>query len=96
MSDVHASISRSKLEESRNKWIEVAKENSWYEPGPFGIITWVYPDGTVYDSLYQSPEHRGHDTIVVFEDIGDDEATMLAVIELHDDKIVLHAQRTLP
>lgn len=85
-------VSRADLEAARALWVKVAKDNGWHTPGHFGVTLWVRPDGSVQDSLYQAPEHRGHDTIVVV-DIRDDSEDTLAVIELHDDKIVLHAPK---
>lgn len=42
--------SEQQIEEHRQRWAEVAKENGWYKE-PFFIQAWVNSDGAVVDSV---------------------------------------------
>lgn len=59
-----------KVEEHREKWAAIAKENGWYKE-PFFIQVWVAPDGTITDSV--STIHLGQDFIVPNHNTEDDE-----------------------
>jgi len=63
-------VNKKQLENSREHWARVAKENGWYTE-PFYIQVWVEDDGSVEDSV--AFKGMDHDIIVPYEEDEEEE-----------------------